>query len=88
MAFFLATGREVYDESKPGDGTMMFDMWVRNLMGLSIKSVVNKNDVSYEDCLKSNQKILAVQIYRERNNCTLREAKDAIDKLQEEMEAK
>jgi hypothetical protein len=86
MAFFLATGREVYDEDKPGDSIKMFDAWVYDLMGLSIKNVVNKNDVSYEDCLKANQKILAVQLYRERNNCTLREAKDAIDELQKELE--
>jgi hypothetical protein len=86
MAFFLATGREVYDEDKPGDSIKMFDAWVYDLMGLSIKNVVNKNDVSYEDCLKANQKILAIQLYRERNNCTLREAKDAIDELQKELE--
>jgi hypothetical protein len=85
MAFFLATGREIYDEDKPGDGIKMFDAWVYDLMGLSIKNVVNKNDVSYEDCLKAKQEILAVQLYRERNNSTLREAKDFIDELKEKL---
>ena len=87
-AFFLATGREIYDEDKPGVGIKMFDIWVYDLMGLSIKKIVDMNYVSYEELLAANQKILAVQIYRERNNCTLREAKEAIDKIDEEMEAK
>lgn len=82
-AYFLATGRDIYDEDKPGDGVKMFDAWVYDLMGLSIKKIVNESDVSYEDFLRANQKLLAVKAYRERNNCTLREAKEAIDKIQE-----
>lgn len=87
-SYFLATGRDICDKSRPGDGTKMFDLWINNLIGLSIVRIVNINDVSYEDFLRANQKILAVRAYRERNNSTLREAKEAIDKIQEEMGAK
>jgi hypothetical protein len=85
-AYFLVTGRSLYDGDQPGD-FRMFDIWVHDLKGISLKAIVNVNDVSYEDFLRANQKILAVRIYRDRNNCTLREAKDAIDKMQEEMVA-
>ena len=86
-AYFLATGDDVW-VNEMGDATKKFDIWVHDLIGLSLKRIVNASEVSYEDFLRANQKILAVQVYRERNNCTLREAKEAIDKMQEEMEAK
>lgn len=83
-AYFLVTGNSIWvDENL--EHTKAFDVWIHDLMGLSLKKVVNMNDVSYEEFLKSNQKVLAVRTYRDRNNCTLREAKDFIDKLQEEM---
>ena len=84
-AYFLATGCSVYDETRPGDGAKIFNTWVYDLVGLSIKKIVDANNVSYEDFLNANQKILAVRLYRERNNCTLREAKEAIDKVHESM---
>lgn len=84
-AYFLCTGDNIWS-SEIGDTTKKFDIWVHDLIGLSIKKVVEMNEVAYEELLAANQKILAVQIYRERNNCTLREAKEAIDKMQEEME--
>jgi hypothetical protein len=87
-AYFLVTGRKIWSEDKPMDNVKMFDVWVYDLMGISIKAIVNMNDVTYEEFLRANQKILAVRVYRDRNNCTLREAKEAIDKIQEEMEKK
>ena len=83
-AYFLATGNSVW-MTEDGDYSKQFEIWVYNLMGLSIQKVVNESDVSYEDFLRANQKILAVRAYRERNSSTLREAKDAMDKLQEEL---
>lgn len=86
-AYFLATGDDVWCD-EDGYTTKKFDIWVHELLGLSIKKVMNMNDVSYEDFLRANQKIMAVRLYRERNNCTLRDAKDAIDKIYAEMEEK
>ena len=80
-AYFLATGRKIYDEKRPGGGIKMFDIWVYDLMGISIKEVINMNDVPYENFLAANQKLLAVKAYRERNHCTLAEAKEVIDKI-------
>ena len=82
-AFFFVTGRTLYDD--PGHDKLL-DLWIHELIGVSIEKIVNADDVSYEAFLEANQKILAVRIYRERNNCTLREAKEAIDKIQTEME--
>jgi hypothetical protein len=84
-AFFFVTGRTLYDD--PGHDKLL-DLWINELISVSIEKIVNADDVPYEAFLEANQKILAVRVYRERNNCTLKEAKDAIDKMQEEMEAK
>ena len=86
-AYFLVTGDNVWIDEF-GTTTKKFDIWVHDLIGLSIKKIVNFEDVPYEDFMNAGQKIMAVKAYRERNNCSLREAKDAIDKIQEELEAK
>ena len=82
-AFFFVTGRNLYDD--PGHDKLL-DLWIHELIGASIEKIVNEDEVSYEDFLRANQKIMAVRVYRERNNCTLREAKEAIDKMQKEVE--
>ena len=81
-AYFLATGNDFYSDE---NASKKFDIWVHDLIGLSIKKIVNMDDVSYEDFLRANNKLLAVRAYRERNNCTLREAKEAIDDIQKNM---
>lgn len=85
-AYFLATGDDIW-EDESGNHTKRFEIWVHDLIGLSIKKIVNMNDVSYEDLLRADQKLLAVRLYRERNNCLLREAKEAIDKIQTSFES-
>lgn len=87
-AYFLTTGDCVWTSEIDDYHTKKFDIWVHDLIGLSIKKIVNMNDVSYEELLRGGQKILAVQVYRDRWNCTLREAKEAIDEIQAKLEAK
>ena len=82
MAYFLATGNDILAD-ETGRYTKQFEIWVYDLIGLSIKKVVNIDDVSYEDFLRADQKLLAVREYRNRNHCTLRDAKEAIDKILE-----
>ena len=86
MAYFLATGDDIWTD-ETGYHTKRFEIWVHNLVGLSIKKVINIDDVSYEDFLRADQKLLAVREYRNRNHCTLRDAKEAIDKIQESLES-
>jgi hypothetical protein len=81
-AYFLCTGGKIFDEDKPGDGLKQFELWVNDLIGWTIKKVVDMDKIPYEDFLSRNQKLLAVSAYRTRNNCTLREAKDYIDTLE------
>ena len=84
-AYFLCTGGKIFDEEKPGDGLKQFEIWVNDLIGWTIKKVVNMDDVPYEEFLKNDQKLLAVTAYRDRNKCTLREAKDFIDQLEKDL---
>lgn len=80
-AYFLATGDNVDAEENSVNHYKRFELWVHDLIGLSLQKIVDASEVSYEDFLASNQKLSAVRAYRERNNCTLREAKERIDDL-------
>ena len=81
-AYFIATGNDVASDSY---NQKRFAIWVFNLTGRSIQKVIDINEVTYNDLIAANQKILAVRLYRERNKSTLREAKEAIDTMEKEV---
>ena len=81
-AYFIATGNDVYSDSY---NQKRFEIWVYNLIGRSIQKAVDINDVTYHELITANQRLLAVRLYRERNNTTLREAKEAIDAMEKEV---
>lgn len=81
-AYYLSTGKDPYALDNEED----YDKWLKEKQGISIDKVVDVKDVTYEELLEGGQKIMAVRLYRERNNCTLREAKDSIDSIEENME--
>ena len=81
-AYFIATGNDVHSNSY---NQKRFEIWVYNLIGRSIQKTVDINEVTYNELLMANQKLLAVRLYRERNKTTLREAKEAIDEMEKEV---
>ena len=83
-AFFLATGCDISDFEDVNAGKR-FDIWVHGLIGKSIERSVSIDEIAYEDFIKVGQKLLAVRTYRERNNSTLREAKEYIDNVEMNM---
>ena len=78
-AFEVCTG-ETYDYF--GNA---YSKWLYSMLGNSIVKAMKETEVDIMQFLKGNNIIAAVRLYRETHGCTLREAKDAIDKIREEM---
>lgn len=57
-----------------------FSAWLFDHLGKTIMSVKKEEDMSLEELISSN-KFVAIRVYKEKNNCTLAEAREAIDKI-------
>ena len=82
-AYFLVHGKEYYDQNIAGASDKLLDLWIYDLLGLSIKSIVPIESVSCEDLIRANQDSLACRLYRMRNNCSLSIAYAAIKALRD-----
>ena len=78
-AFEVCTG-ETYDYFSNA-----YSQWLYSMLGNSIVKAMRETEVDMMQFIKGNNIIPAVKLYRETHGCTLREAKDAIDKMREEM---
>ena len=78
-AFEVCTG-ETYDYFSNA-----YSKWLYSLLGNSIVKAMKETEVDMIQFIKGNNIIAAVRLYREANGCSLREAKEAIDKIREEM---
>ena len=78
-AYEIVSGKPYY-EDEPG-----YSKWMYSLLGKSIVSVKKDDELSVEDVLKANSTVKAVRLYRDKNGCTLREAKDAVDQIAAKM---
>ena len=76
-AFEIATG-EVFHYSSTA-----YSKWLYSLLGNSIVKVMRETEIDMMQFIKGNYIIGAVRLYREMHGCTLREAKEAIDKMRE-----
>lgn len=74
-AWCLLTGKIIDNEDDE------FEIAMKNMKAIS--AVI---DPTYETLIKHNSEVLAVAKYREDNNCSLKEAKEAIDKLKFDIE--
>ena len=78
-AFEICTGETYHYDSKA------FSKWLYSLLGKSIVCAMTENTVDIKQFLKGNNVIAAVRLYRDAHNCTLCEAKDAIDAIKANM---
>ena len=75
-AFYISTGAKYTTDSKE------FASWLFPLLGESILAVKKVDDPELiEELLKSRQKIRAIKVYKDIHNCTLAEAKEAIERM-------
>lgn len=78
-AFTIATGEDYQYDSK------VYSNWLYNLLGKSIVKAMTERDIDIEMFIGSNNLVAAVRVYRDAHNCTLREAKDAVDVIKANM---
>ena len=55
--------------------------WLKSIWGNYINTALNPNKIVIDKTFATHNKIMAVKVYREQHNCTLREARDAVDAL-------
>ena len=73
-AFDISTGAKYPTDSKE------FVRWLFPLLGESILAVKKADDPGLiTELLKSRQKVRAIKVYKDLHNCTLAEAKEAIE---------
>ena len=76
MAFYISTGAKYATDGKK------FVCWLFPLLGESILAVKKADDPELiAELLKSRQKIRAMKVYKDLHNCTLTEARDAIERM-------
>lgn len=76
MAFYISTG------AKYTTGGKEFIRWLFPLLGESILAVKKADDSEFiAELLKSRQKIMAMKVYKDLHDCTLKEAREAIERM-------
>ena len=68
QAFLIVTGSYRYKSEKN------YLLWLKSVWGNYIISAHNANELSVENLLRDGQKLLAIRVYSDQNNCTLAEA--------------
>ena len=95
MYFKLATGRiitvsevhtayEIVYGEKPDENTPHYNDWINSVYG--IEEFIPKSEITIEQLIEGGAFVQACKLYRDQHNCTLREAKEAMDKIRTEME--
>ena len=80
-AFEICTGETYHYDS------VAYSKWLYSLLGNSIVKAMRDTDVDMMQFLKGNNIVAAVRLYRNSHDCTLLEAKEAIDKIRAEMQS-
>ena len=78
-AFEICTGETFHYDS------VAYSRWLFSLLGNSIVKAMKETEVDMVQFLKGNNIIAAIRLYRDTHECTLREAKEAVDKIRAEM---
>ena len=74
-AFLITTGQIASENERE------FMLWMNSIWGKWIVETIRPESLSVEKLLCTGNKILAIKVYKEKNGCTLLEAKQAIDKI-------
>lgn len=90
MYYLLVTGRivtehdlrrayEICNGCVPGVHPGHYEEWIHSIHGI-IRSIP-RNEITIKQLLKGDCKIEAIKLYRDMHDCTLSEARDAINKM-------
>lgn len=72
----------VYGKSRIGNESE----YLKFLWDLLHSTLTFEPDPTIEKFIKAGHKIYAIRLYRDEHDCTLREAKEIIDKMEQEMQ--
>jgi hypothetical protein len=97
MYYLLVSGRiiterdlrmayEICKGCVPGVHPGHYEEWMHSVHGI-IRSIP-KNEITIKQLLKGDCKVEAIKTYRDMHKCTLREAKEAVDKIETELLSK
>lgn len=75
QAYLFTTGKQ-YNGNELG-----YYAWLKRIWGIFIIEEKSEDEMSIDELLANNQKVIAMKIYKANNNCTLLEAKAAINKM-------
>ena len=96
MYFELTTGRivteremhtayEILYGEKPDENIPRYNDWINSVYG--IEELISKSEITIEQLIKGDAFVEAVKLYKDQHDCTLREAREIVDKIRKEMEA-
>lgn len=74
-AFEICTG------SSSAEHVRNYSKWLFSLLGKTIIKTTPEMEMTYEELIRGGNNVQAVRLYRERNHCTLIEARDAIETM-------
>lgn len=78
-AFEICTGETYHYES------VAYSKWLYSLLGNSVAKAMRETEVDMMQFLKGNNIVAAVRLYRNSHDCTLLEAKKAVDEIKANM---
>lgn len=75
----LRTAYEICKGCAPGVHPGHYEEWMHSIHGI-IRSIP-RDEITIEQLLRGDCKVEAIKLYRDVHGCTLREARDAINKM-------
>jgi hypothetical protein len=75
QAYLITTGRNSWEHE------CSYYSWVKLIWGLFIIEEKADDEMSIDELLANNQRLMAMKVYKAKNNCTLVEAREAINRM-------
>jgi hypothetical protein len=75
QAYLITTGKEWWKNE------LVYYAWLKRIWGIFIIEEKANDEMSVEELVAKDQGILAMQVYRVNHNCTLSEAREAINNM-------
>lgn len=75
QAYLITTGRQWYKNE------LGYYAWLKRIWGIFIIEEKAGDEMSIEELIETDQATMAVKIYWKRHNCTLSEAREAINNM-------
>ena len=75
QAYLITTGRQSWKHEHS------YYSWVKLIWGIFIIEERAEDEMDIDELLANDQRVIAMKVYRARHNCTLVEAREAINRM-------